>query len=78
MDHESAARLAVSGLCKLGFEFLDIADDKIHELDPMKWDDFIKEAWSDFSDHFPSQKNVMNRLASELFFTGPFASYEER
>ncbi|MGF3969685.1 hypothetical protein, partial [Staphylococcus aureus] len=77
-DHEGAARLAVAGLRDRGFEFLDIADGKIDELDPIKWDSFIASAWPDFLDYFPSQEAVLKGLASEFYFTGPFASYEAR
>lgn len=77
-DHEGAARLAIAGLRDRGFEFLDIADGKIDELDPIKWDSFIASAWPDFLDYFPSQEAVLKGLASEFYFTGPFASYEAR
>lgn len=79
-DHESAALLAVAKLCGeggQGYEFIDITDRKIDELDPLRWDTFVKEAWSDFSEHFPDQQAVIARLSTEFFFTGPFASYTE-
>lgn len=75
-DHEAAAQLAVFSLTKRGFEFLDITDGKIHELDPVKWDAYVREAWPEFVDHFPRQKVVLDRLESEFLFTGPFAGYE--
>lgn len=77
-DHESAALQAVEGLRKQGFEFIDIADGKIHELDASKWDEFVRDAWPEFVDHFPTQQVVASGLKSEFFFTGPFASYESR
>lgn len=75
-DHEAAAFKAVSSLTKQGFEFVDISDGKLHELDPNKWDAFVKEAWADFEDHFPKQSQVIAGLNSDFLFTGPFASYE--
>ncbi|CAM3709073.1 hypothetical protein [Polaromonas hydrogenivorans] len=77
-DHESAARSAVASLSQRGFEFLDIADGQIHELDASKWDSFVAEAWPEFVDYFPKQNEVVEKLNSAFLFTGPFASYESR
>lgn len=75
-NHEAAARLAVSHLARQGFEFIDIADGKIHLIDPTSWDTFIQASWPDFVDHFPNQGNVIQRLDSEFLCTGPFANYD--
>ena len=75
-NHEAAALKAVSSLTTQGFEFVDISDGKIHELDPNKWEAFIGEAWRDFATHFPKQAVVINQLDSGFLFIGPFASYE--
>ncbi len=76
LDHEAAAMKAVSSLTSRGFEFIDISDRQIHELDPTKWDAFVKQAWPEFISYFPPQSKVLSDLNSEFFFTGPFASYE--
>ncbi len=76
IDHESAAIMAVKSLTKNGYEFIDIADGKIDELDPNKWNIFVSEAWSDYATIFPTQEKVLADLSNELFFTGPFSSYE--
>lgn len=75
-DHEAAAFAAVSKLTSQGFEFVDISDGKIQELDPRKWDAFVKEAWADFEQYFPKQSQVVSELDSGFSFVGPFASYE--
>lgn len=75
-DHEAAAFKAVSSVTAQGFEFVDISDGQIHELEPRKWDAFVKEAWADFEAHFPKQSQVIAQLDSGFLFTGPFASYE--
>lgn len=75
-DHQEAAMKAVSSLSRQGFEFIDISDGQIYELDPNKWDVFVKEAWPEFMSHFPSQSKVLVDLDTEFLFTGPFASYE--
>lgn len=75
-DHEAAAFRAVSAIREHGFEFIDISDGKIHELDPDKWDAFVLEAWPDFVVDFPKQARVMDELSLDFLFLGPFASYE--
>jgi hypothetical protein len=75
-DHETAAHAAVSSVTGRGFEFLDISDRKIVEIDPTMWDEFVRENWPDFVSHFPSQSEVLEGIQSDLLFTGPFASYD--
>lgn len=77
LDHESAAQNAVRNVTMRGFTFIDIADRQIHELDATKWDEFVRDAWPDFSSHFPSQAEVLSKLQSELLFTGPFSGYNQ-
>ena len=75
-NHEAAATRAVTKIREQGFEFLDIADQKIDELDPKKWAAFVKEAWPEFEAHFPTQQAVISELAQDFLFIGPFAGYE--
>jgi hypothetical protein len=69
LDHEAAAMKAVSSLTSRGFEFIDISDRLIHELDPTKWDAFVKEAWPEFISYFPPQSKVLT--TSTLNFSLP-------
>ena len=76
-SHEEAATMAVRALTGQGFEFKDIADNQIHELDPNQWSAFVQDAWADFSSVFPNQLEVLSQLQNQAFlFIGPFASYE--
>lgn len=77
LDAEAAAFKAVSAVSSRGFHFIDIAEGKIHELDPHKWDSFVVEAWPDFVVDFPKQSTLIVELESEFLFIGPYASYEE-
>lgn len=75
-DPESAARQVISNLTGRGFEFLGISDNKIHQLDPAAWDFYLKSAWPEFLDTFPSQDRVQAGMPSGLLFFGPFVGYE--
>lgn len=77
VDHEAAAVKAVKSITRRGFRFVDVADRRIYELDPQKWDDYVYESWPEFVFDFPSQDSVIGALDQEFLFTGPFASCEE-
>ncbi|WP_157126751.1 hypothetical protein [Burkholderia metallica] len=73
---EAGARGAVSEISRRGFEFVGIPDGKIHELDPDMWDEFVNEAWPEFTSYFPSQSEVCDELSKGFIFVGPFAGYD--
>ncbi len=75
-DHESGVERAVRKLQQQGFEFIDLVDAKVDELDPKEWDEFVGASWPEFSREFPTQKIVLEALKNEFLFTGPFAGYE--
>jgi hypothetical protein len=77
-DHEAAVLKAVSAVRSRGFDFIDIADHQIHELDSQKWDAFVIETWPEFVAHFPVQTDVVAALMAEFIAFGPFSSYETR
>ncbi|WP_218042557.1 hypothetical protein [Steroidobacter gossypii] len=77
-DHEAAARAVVAHLAMRGYEFLDISDHKIHQLDPQRWTSYVAESWPEFVSHFPTQGQVISGLADGKIFFGPFAGYEQR
>jgi hypothetical protein len=77
-DYEAALTEAVAQIRKRGYEFIDLADGKAHQLDPLRWSSYVKEAWPEFESHFPTQDEVVKGLDSGQVFFGPFASYEQQ
>lgn len=75
-NYEAALREAVAQITKRGYTFIDLADGKAHQLDPLKWSSYVKEAWPEFEAHFPTQDEVIESLPSGRVFFGPFAGYE--
>lgn len=75
-NHEAAASIAVSVITRRGFEFVDIPDGKIDELDSEGWDAFAKQAWPEFIGYFPSQSKVGGELSKGFLFVGPLVGYE--
>lgn len=75
-DHETAGPTRLLRLLReQGFEFLDIADKKIHELDPRKWQSSCKRLGLSLST-ISLPKKMFERINSGFLFTGPFAGYE--
>ncbi|WBR99982.1 hypothetical protein OU994_16800 [Pseudoduganella sp. SL102] len=75
-SREAAAFKAVADVRIRGFNFIDIADGQIHELDPYRWDAFVIEAWPDFVTEFPTQSKMIEALRANFVFIGPYAAYE--
>ena len=76
-DHESALVKAVAQIQARDYEFIDLADGKVHQLDPLQWDEYVSQLWPEFRDHFPSQSEVLVGLSyPEWVCFGPFAAYE--
>jgi hypothetical protein len=74
-NHELAAKAAVSKLLSQGFEFLDIQG-PIKQLDPQQWSSYVRHTWPEFEAQFPTQQEVLSKVASAEVFFGPFAGYE--
>jgi hypothetical protein len=77
-DPESAMREAFGQVTKRGYEFLQVVDGKIHQMDPHEWDLHVSTAWPEFPLHFPKQCEVLAELSPGWVFFGPFCSYESQ
>jgi hypothetical protein len=75
-DFETAVRKSVMKLKEEGFIFEDIPDQKVRQLDPKKWREYVDEGWSEFSTHFPSQDEVLAGVVEGRIFYGPFCGYD--
>lgn len=77
-DSESAMRKAFAQVTQRGYEFLELSDGKIHQMDPLEWDVYVATAWPEFPSHFPKQSQVSAELGPGWVFFGPFCSYEQQ
>lgn len=76
-DHEAALIQGVAQIQARDYEFIDLADGKVHQLDPLQWDEYVAGVWPEFREHFPTQAEVLAGLASpDWVCFGPFAAYE--
>ncbi len=75
-DWQAAAKEAVAQVRKRGFEFIDISDEQVHQLDPFKWSLFIQKSFPEFVSQLPSQDEILAGLPHGKTFFGPFAGYE--
>jgi hypothetical protein len=75
-DFETAVRKAVTKLKEEGLIFEDIPDQKVRQLDPKKWREYVDGSWSEFAAHFPTQEQVLAGVPEGRVFFGPFCGYE--
>ena len=76
-DHLSAVRLAAEALGKQGNIFEDILNQKVHQMDPVGWDQYVVSSWTDMpKGYFPRQSEVLGLLESGGAFFGPFMGWE--
>jgi hypothetical protein len=75
-EHLNALRLAVEKLSGQGFVFEDLVDGNVHQLDPIKWDEYVSSSWPEFPDHFPPQADMTRFVRAGGVFFGPFCGWE--
>ena len=75
-EHLGALRLAVEKLRGQGYEFEDLLDGKVHQLDPFKWDEYVSSAWPELPDYFPPQADMQRFVRAGGVFFGPFCGWE--
>lgn len=75
-NHLEATRKAVLQLARDGYIFEEIMGGKVHELDPVKWNTYIENTWSECKDNFPKPEEIPQIIATGAVFFGPFVGYE--
>ncbi|HEV3436835.1 MAG TPA: hypothetical protein VG122_05725 [Gemmata sp.] len=75
-EYLGALRLAVEKLKSQGFGFEDLVDGKVHQLDPLKWEEFVLSTWPEFPDYFPPQADILRFVEAGGVFFGPFCGWE--
>nr|WP_086938943.1 hypothetical protein [Thaumasiovibrio occultus] len=76
-NHESALLRAVNDLKANGYKFENVYDGKVHQLDPaVWWEQYVMEKWSQYSDHFPSQEDILVIVATGGMQKGPALEWE--
>lgn len=75
-DHETALRKTVAKLKEEGFIFEDLVGGKINQLDPKKWRQHVEANWKEWSQHMPTEEEVLASVDAGRIFYGPFCSYE--
>ena len=74
-DHLEALKNSVLKLKNDGYIFENIQGE-IHELDPLKWQEYVREKWNEFKDRLPTQDEILLKVEAGEIFCGPFAGYE--
>lgn len=48
-DHEAALIQAVAQIQSRDYEFIDLAEGKVHQPDPLQWDRYVTGVWPEFA-----------------------------
>jgi len=75
--YEEALTKVVKVLQSVGMIFVDLVDGKVMQLDPKYWwEGYVLVNYPEYSDHFPTQEEVLNVVKDGLVFHGPFAGWD--
>ena len=75
-DHLTAVKLAAKKLAEEGWLFEDLPEGKVHQLDPLKWQESVSSMRPEIYDRYPSQADVLKLVESGGVFFGPFCGWE--
>ena len=75
-EHLAGLRLAVEQLRGQGYEFEDLVDGQVHQLEPLKWDWYVSSTWPELPDYFPQQADMLRFVKAGGVFFGPFCGWE--
>ncbi len=74
-NHLEALKNSLLKLKNEGYIFEDLVNEKIYELDPLKWTKYVEKSWNEFKDHLPTQEEIITKVKSGGIFYGPFLGY---
>jgi hypothetical protein len=75
-DHKSAILLAAEKLRLKGFVIDSVHGGKVYQMDPEQWQAYVRKAWPEFTDHYPSQAEMLLMVSLGGVVFGPFAAWE--
>jgi hypothetical protein len=76
-SYQEALLVAVAQLRAEGYEFRDVQNGKVNQLDPsLWWSSYVVEKWSAYATHFPSQSEIEAIVATGGYFKGPALGWE--
>jgi hypothetical protein len=71
-NYEDALIHAIGSAKAIGFEFVDVYQGKVIQVDPTKWwDELVMKQWRDCSTHLPTQRQIEIAVATGGLFMGP-------
>lgn len=73
-NYQEALKKAVLALAKEHLLF-DAVQGNVRELPLDSWEDYLKNVWPDFVEHFPSKKDLPILSEEAAIFFGPFAVF---
>ena len=72
-DHQRALGLIIPGLLAMGWQFEELMQNRIDEMEPEHWEGFIEATWPELKAQLPDQAAIVELLANGGVFYGPFS-----
>jgi hypothetical protein len=75
-DYLNALRMAAGKLAEEGWQFDDLLDGKVDQLDPQKWDEHVASVWPELRGHLLPQADILRLVQAGGVYFGPFCGWE--
>jgi hypothetical protein len=75
-NYEDGLRQVVAKLRERGYIFQDVVDQRVDQLDPLKWNEYVTTTWSEVKEHFLSQSEMEQFVKEGGVFFGPFICWD--
>lgn len=76
-DHQKALGLIIPGLLELGWQFEELVQNRVDEMNPEHWQAFVEASFPDLADAMPDSTEIERLLAAGGAFYGPFSVWTE-
>ena len=76
-DHQRALGLIIPGLLGMGWQFEELVQNRVDEMEPAHWDAFIEETWPELSGQLPDSAAITQMLETGGCFYGPFSVWSD-
>ncbi|MGE0057293.1 MAG: hypothetical protein AB7P33_02885 [Dehalococcoidia bacterium] len=76
-DHQKALGLIIPGLLELGWQFEELVQNRVDEMNPEHWQAFVEASFPDLAGSMPDSAEIEQLLVTGGAFYGPFSVWTE-
>ena len=76
-DHQRALGIIIPGLLEMGWQFEELVQNRVDEMEAEHWDGFVEATWPDLRADLPDRTAIDELLRTGGCFYGPFAVWSQ-